>query len=318
MRYTKLGRAGVEVSRVCLGCMNFGPVADESTSFAIMSDALERGVNFFDTANVYGGRGKTEELMGRWFAEDGRRRDEIVLATKVYGRMGEGVNDEGLSAYTIRKACEDSLRRLQTDRIDLYQMHHVDRSVRWEEIFEAMERLRDEGKILYYGSSNFAAWNITEAVVEAKHRGALGLVTEQSLYNLTKRDIELEVAPACKRFGVGILPWSPLGGGVLAGTSEKGDRRSRPEAKKNAERHADRIAKYEALCEELGEPPAKVALAWTLANPAVTAPIIGPRTLEQLESGVAAVDLELSQETLDKLDEIFPGPGNQAPEAYAW
>lgn len=323
MQYANLGRTGLRVSRLCLGTMNFGPQTSEADSFAIMDRALELGVNFFDTANRYGGHlgaGVTEEIIGRWLAQGGGRREKIVLATKVYGPMGDGPNDRGLSAYHIRRACEDSLRRLQTDHIDLYQMHHVDRSTPWEEIWQAMEQLVREGKVLYVGSSNFAGWHIAQANSIAAARNFMGLVSEQSLYNLSARMIELEVLPACRAYGVGVIPWSPLGGGLLGGVLQKisEGRRASERMQQQIERRRNQLEAYEGFCRELGEQPADVALAWLLHNPVVTAPIIGPRTIEQFEGSLRALEIELNDEQLARLDEIWPGPGGQAPEAYAW
>ena len=184
MEYTHLGRTGLRVSRLCLGTMNFGPFASESESFAMMDRALELGVNFFDTANVYGrrkGQGVTEQIIGRWLAQGSGRREKIVLETKVYGGMGDLPNESKLSAYHIRRACEESLRRMQTDHIDLYQMHHIDRATPWEEIWQVMEQLVQAGKIIYVGSSNFAGWHIARANEIAKARNFMGLVSEQSL-----------------------------------------------------------------------------------------------------------------------------------------
>lgn len=323
MQYTNLGRTGLNVSRLCLGTMNFGPHTEEEDSHAIMDAALEQGINFFDTANVYGweqGKGVTEQIIGRWLAQGGGRRDNIVLATKVYGKMGEGQNDRRLSAYHIRKACEDSLRRLQTDRIDLYQMHHVDRDTPWEEIWQAMELLVQQGKVLYVGSSNFAGIDIVEAQCSAKTRHFMGLVSEQSLYNLTARTIELEVIPACRRMGLGLIPWSPLAGGLLAGALEKESqgRRSSERTLKEIEKKRSQLRSFETFCRDLGEEPANVALAWQLHNPVVTAPIIGPRTMEQMEESLKALEIILSDEHMVRLNEIWPGPGGEAPEAYAW
>jgi aryl-alcohol dehydrogenase-like predicted oxidoreductase len=320
---TYLGRTGLKVSRFCLGTMNFGPRTSEEDSHAIMDRALELGVNFFDTANVYGhkkGEGITEQIIGRWLAQGGGRREKIVLATKVYNEMGDGPNDRGLSAYHIRRACEGSLRRLQTDHIDVYQMHHVQRETPWEEIWQAMEQLVREGKVLYVGSSNFAGWHITRAQCAAQKRDFMGLVSEQSLYNLNARTVELEVVPAVREHGLGLIPWSPLGGGLLAGVLKEvsGGRRASERVQEAVEKHREQLEVYEALCDELGEQPANVALAWLLHNPVVTAPIIGPRTLEQLEGAMRALEIELSDETLGRLDEIWPGPGGEAPEAYAW
>jgi aryl-alcohol dehydrogenase-like predicted oxidoreductase len=303
--------------------MNFGRLASEPESRAMMDRALELDIDFFDTANVYGGKtgeGVTEQIIGRWLAQGGGRRERIVLATKVYGRLGDGANDRGLSAYHIKRACEGSLRRLQTDHIDVYQMHHVDRDTPWEEIWQAMEQLVREGKVLYVGSSNFAAWNIAQACCLAAQRDFLGLVSEQSLYNLAARTIELEVVPACRAFGLGLIPWSPLAEGLLGGALAKHTtgRRSASRVANAIERQRAKLEAYEGLCRGLGEKPADVALAWLLANPVVTAPIIGPRTLEQLETSTRATEIHLAAETLGRLDAIWPGPGGQAPEAYAW
>jgi aryl-alcohol dehydrogenase-like predicted oxidoreductase len=322
MQYAHLGRTGLKVSRLCLGTMNFGPLTSEADSFAIMDRALETGVNFFDTANRYGMQvhaGYTEEIIGQWLAQGGRR-ERIVLATKVYGAMGEGVNDRGLSAYHIRKACEESLRRLQTDHIDLYQMHHVERTTPWEEIWQAMEQLVREGKVLYVGSSNFAGLHIAQAQFAAEKRHFLGLVSEQSLYNLNARMIELEVIPACQTFGLGLIPWSPLAGGLLGGVLQQVQegRRASERIQQAIEKHRTQLEAYEALCTEIDESPANVALAWMLHNPAVTSPIIGPRTLAQYDETLRAAEISLAPEVLQRLDAIWPGPGGAAPEAYAW
>ncbi len=323
MQYTHLGRTGLVVSRLCLGTMNFGPETSEDDSFSIMDRALEQGINFFDTANVYGakkGEGVTEQILGRWFAQGGGRRDKVILATKVYGEMGDWPNQRRLSALQIRQACEGSLRRLRTDHIDLYQMHHIDRQTPWEEIWQAMEQLVREGKVIYVGSSNFAGWHIARANEIARSRHFLGLVSEQSLYNLTDRTVELEVLPACEAYGLGVLLWSPLAGGLLGGALQKAEagRRANSRLQAAIEKHRAQLETYEALCTELGEVPANVALAWLLANPVVTAPIIGPRTKEQLDGTLRALEIPMSKETMEKLDEIFPGPGGAAPEAYAW
>lgn len=323
MEYTYLGRTGLQVSRLVLGTMNFGPETSEKNSFNIMNKALDLGINFFDTANVYGfsaGKGTTEKIIGKWLSQDKSRRDQIVLATKVYGQMGEGVNDKKLSAYNIIKACDESLKRLQTDHIDLYQMHHVDRNTPWEEIWQAMEYLVQQGKVRYVGSSNFAAWNIAEAQCKAKERNFMGLVSEQSLYNLTERSIELEVLPAAKNFGLGVIPWSPVGGGLLAGALEKAKegRRSHERVQKRVEQYKDPLQQYEDFCKDVGEEPAVVALAWLLHQPGVTGPIIGPRTMEHLTSSTRALEIEFTEAQLEQLDQIWPGPGDQAPEAYAW
>lgn len=327
MKYSNLGRTGLKVSRLCLGTMNFGSYTNEKDSYEIMDKALELGINFFDTANVYGqinmkgiGVGETENIIGRWLSKGNNRREKIVLATKVYGKMGEGPNDKGLSAYNVRKSCDDSLKRLKTDHIDLYQMHHIDNETPWEEIWQAMEQLVREGKIIYVGSSNFAAWNIAQAQSSASIKHFMGLVSEQSLYNLSDRMIELEVIPACRAYGIGIIPWSPLKEGLLGGLLQKEDkqRSSNERIKTLIEKYYNQVKSFESFCEEIGEKPANLALAWLLNNPVVTSPIIGPRTIEQLIDGIRSLDINLSEDSLKKLDEIWPGPGGEAPKAYAW
>jgi len=323
MQYRYLGRTGLKVSPLCLGTMNFGPHTTEPDSFAIMDQALELGINFFDTANVYGwkkGEGVTEKIIGRWFAQGGERREKVVLATKVYGNMGDWPNQSGLSALHIKRACEDSLRRLKTDYIDLYQMHHIQRDTPWEEIWQAMEQLVQEGKVLYVGSSNFAGWHIAQANEIAKARHFMGLVSEQSLYNLNARMVELDVIPACEEYGLGLIPWSPLASGLLAGVLQKiaEGRRADERVQETVEKQRAQLEEWEAFCGDMGEHPADVALAWLLAQPAVTAPIIGPRTMDQLNGSLRALEIELDEEALARLDEIWPGPGGRAPEAYAW
>jgi aryl-alcohol dehydrogenase-like predicted oxidoreductase len=323
VEHTQLGRTGLLVSRLCLGTMNFGPETSEAVSHAIMDRALEDGVNFFDTANVYGwrkGTGFTEQILGRWFAKGGGRRDKVVLATKVFGSMGDWPNESRLSALNIRRACEGSLRRMQTDHIDLYQMHHVDRATPWEEIWQAMDVLVQQGKVLYVGSSNFAGWHIVRANEAARARHSLGLVSEQSLYNLAVRSVELEVLPACREYGVGVIPWSPLWGGVLGGILRKTreGRSASGQVRERLERCRPQVEAFEAFCDELGERPTDVALAWLLHQPGVTSPIIGPRTMEQFEQSLRALEVDLDDKALARLDQIWPGPGGTAPEAYAW
>lgn len=323
MEYTNLGRTGLSVSRLCLGTMNFGPFTTEEDSFAIMDKALELGINFFDTANVYGwkkGEGVTEQIIGRWFAQGGGRREKTVLATKVYGGMGDWPNQNRLSALHIRQAAEASLKRLKTDYIDLYQFHHIDRTTPWEEIWQACEVLVQQGKVLYVGSSNFAGWHIAQAQEAAKSRHFMGLVSEQSKYSLLDRMIELEVIPACESYGLGVIPWSPLAGGILGGVfgSDEGSRRRNERSQDVIKKHERALRKWETLCTKLGEQPADVALAWMLANKTVTAPIIGPRTMDQLTNSLRALEVKMTPDLLKKIDAIFPGPGGPAPEAYAW
>ena len=324
MQYTHLGRSGLLVSRIVLGTMNFGPHTSEEDSHAIMDRALDAGINFFDTANGYGGqghRGRTEEIVGRWFAKTGRR-DEVVLATKCYGStLDEDVpNFSKLSAVNVRRSAIASLRRLQTEHIDLYQMHHVDRATPWDEVWQSMDRLVTSGSIVYVGSSNFAGWHIAAANEAARARHSLGLVSEQSLYHLAARTIELEVLPAARHYGLGVIPWSPLGGGLLGGVLRKIDEGRRADAGmlKRIEEKRPQLEAWEAFCDDLGHAPGDVALAWLLHQDGVTGPIIGPRTMDQLEGALRALEITLDEAALSRLDEIFPGPGGAAPEAYAW
>ena len=322
MQYSKLGRSGLMVSRLCLGTMNFGAITSEKDSFEIMNSSLELGINFFDTANVYGGKkgeGITEKIIGKWLDEDKSRRDKIVLATKVYGEMGNLVNERYLSAYHIKKACEDSLKRMKTDHIDLYQMHHIHRDTPWDEIWQAMEQLITQGKIIYVGSSNFAGWDIATACEEARRRNLLGLISEQSKYNLFNRFIEREMIPACNYYGVGIIPWSPLEGGLLGGVLKKLDkgRRAKDEIVNKLKNNHQQIVHWENFCDEIGEEPANTALAWLLNQPGVTAPIIGPRTIQQLNESIRSLEIIFNQELLSRLDMIFP-PAGTSPQYYAW
>ncbi|MFG2371054.1 aldo/keto reductase [Streptomyces sp. NPDC048504] len=331
MKYTQLGRTGLKVSRLVLGTMNFGPQTNEPDSHAIMDAALDAGINYFDTANVYGwgeNKGRTEEIIGNWFAKSPDHRDKTVLATKMYGNMGpEGVpawpNHDKLSALNIRRAVDSSLKRLQTDYIDIYQFHHVDRATPFEEIWQAIDTLIQQGKILYVGSSNFPGYKIAQASeIAARRGGTIGLVSEQCLYNLAERRAEMEVIPAAQEYGLGVIPWSPLQGGLLGGVIKKevsGGRRASGRAADTLANPTSRaqIQAYEDLLDKHGIEPGEAALAWLLTRPGVTGPIVGPRTAEQLESALRAVELELSEEILTSLDEIFPGPG-PSPEAFAW
>ncbi|MEU1480042.1 aldo/keto reductase [Streptomyces sp. NPDC005760] len=330
MKYTQLGRTGLKVSRLVLGTMNFGPHTDEAASHAIMDAALDAGINFFDTANVYGrgeNKGRTESIIGNWFAKGGERRDKVVLATKVYGTMGAAgeawPNHEKLSAVNIRRAVDASLKRLRTDYIDLYQFHHIDRDTPFEEIWQAIDVLVQQGKILYVGSSNFPGYKIAQAnEIAARRGGTIGLVSEQCLYNLYERRAEMEVIPAAREYGLGIIPWSPLHGGALGGVLKKeieGGRRGEGLAAGNMSGPdvRARIQAYEDLLDKHGLEPGEAALAWLLTRPGVTGPIVGPRTAEQLESALRSIELDLSEELLAGLDDLFPGPG-PSPEAFAW
>ncbi len=323
MKYTHLGRSGLSVSRLCLGTMNFGPHTAEADAHGIMDQAHDAGLNFFDTANAYGGsdrRGWTEEIIGRWLGRGGGRRERTVLATKVYGTMGDWPNDSKLSALNIRRALDASLKRLHTDFIDLYQFHHVDRDTPWDEIWQAVDTAVQQGKILYAGSSNFAGWHIASAQEAAARRPVTGLASEQSIYNLMQRSVEREVIPAAQHYGLGLLPWSPLHGGLLGGVLQNqhdGVRRLGGRAAEALAGSHDAVAAFESFAAELGHAPGDVALAWLLHQPAVTAPIIGPRTAAQLDDGLRALNISLDGAALSRLDEIFPGP-KTAPEDYAW
>ena len=336
MEYARLGRTGCKVSRLCLGTMNFGQETEEKDSGMIIESALELGINFWDSANVYGGvsnHGATETILGRWFKDHPSQRENVVLATKYYCRADDRVNNRGASAFHIRAACEASLKRLQTDHIDLYQMHHVDRDCPWEEVYQALDVLIQQGKVIYAGTSNHAGWHISAACESARRLNMLGIVSEQSKYSLACRHVELEVLPACRHYGVAVIPWSPLGGGMLAGAFDsKGGvrRRADPIVKITESRHHQLVA-WEALCKELGEEPANVAIAWMLQVPGITAPIIGPRTLGHLTGSLRALEIKLDSETLARIDTIWPPAGlpevqhassspykHEAPEAYAW
>jgi aryl-alcohol dehydrogenase-like predicted oxidoreductase len=326
MTYAHLGRSGLLVSGIALGTMDFGYLLDESSSFDVMDAAVDAGINHFDTADVYGGPqtpdiamgyGVSEEVIGRWLQRSGRR-DEIVLATKAYQPMGLGPNDRRLSAYHLRRACEASLRRLQTDHIDLYQMHHVDRATPWEEIWQAMEQLVREGKVTYVGSSNFAAWDIALAQCAANARHFLGITSEQCLYNLAKRAVEIELVPALRTLRVGLIAYSPLHAGLLAGAVAAVDAGSASdELRQRVEPLRDQLDAYETLCREISAKPADVALAWLLHNPAVSTALVGARSVEQLEANLGCLALHLEPAVLQRLDDIWPGPG-EAPQVYAW
>lgn len=326
MEYTYLGRTGLRVSKLCLGTMNFGVDTDEAESFRIMDEALDAGITFFDTANIYGwgeNAGLTETIIGKWFAQGGQRREKVVLATKVFEPISnpvDGPNDvKGLSLYKIRRHLEGSLRRLQTDHVELYKMHHIDRRTPWEELWEAFETIVRQGKADYIGSSNFAGWQLVKAQAAAKERKFMGLVVEQHKYSLLNRIPELEVLPAARDLGLGVVAWSPLDGGMLGGRALKSGGEGRTDRmKERIEQHRSQLERFSALCAELGEKESNVALAWVLANPDLTAPIIGPRTIDQLKDALRAVEISLEASVLAELDAIFPGPGGEAPEAYSW
>ena len=321
MKYRQLGRSGLRVSELCLGTMNFGPRTSPVESFDILNTAVEAGINFVDTADQYGGHlgvGTTETLLGQWLAQDRSRRDRIVLATKVHEPMSDDITDRGLSARHIQKACDASLKRLQVDHIDLYQMHHIDRATPIDEIWQAMDRLRSQGKITYVGSSNFPGWKIAQANERAMAGRQLGLVSEQSLYNLVERRVELEVLPACLDYGVGLIAWSPLAGGLLAGPSlDEAGRRSAENITRAAAGRGRQLTEFTTLCASLGKSPGIIGIAWLLHQKGLSSAIIGPRTLAQFHGLLEAPEVELDATILERLDEIFT-PCGAAPEAYAW
>ncbi len=347
MKYTTLGTAGAKVSKLCLGTMNFGSSTDKQESFSIMDFAIENGINFFDTADFYGtpaGKGITEEIVGEWFKTSGNR-DRTVLVTKAYATMGRmEINDRGNSAYHLRRACNDSLKRLQTDHIDVYMLHHYDRGFRFsaelanigqteefdlvpsrsgslaptfDETLEALERLKQQDKITYIGTANFPAWGIAHFNGVAKLKGMSGTAVEQCCYNLNTRNAEIEILPACRELGVGVMNYSPLAGGVLGGF-KAATKRSRFDPNSLDPKLIEKMKNLDKLCEEIGENPSDVALAWCLNNPDITSVILGPRTKVQLENSLRAVDIALPIDFTQKLDEIFKGPGKEAPEYYAW
>ena len=332
MQYRYMGKANVRVSTICLGTMHFGPKTEEKEAFAIMDRALDMGINFFDTANVYGGSGRTEEIIGRWLHQGGGRRERVVLATKVYGQMvpGETVppNEErGISLYKVRRHVEDSLRRLKTDHIDLYQVHHIDRHISPAEYWTTFDTLVADGKVLYTGTSNFPGWGLAKYQMAAEQRGSIGIVSEQAQYNLLSRYPELEVIPAAQEFGIGIMVYMPVAGGLLTGKAQfvPGSRTQSVENEYGiGPRLYEQLAQFSELCREIGESEHVVATAWTLANPGVYSAIVGVRTLAHLDGLDRASELRLSDETLARLNEIFhinsgrPLRSGPAPEAFAW
>lgn len=331
MKYKPLGRTGMYVSRLCLGTMEFGTLTSEKEAFKIMDRALELGINFFDTADVYGHEfgehradcyyGKTEEIIGKWFKLGGGRRESVILCTKSYCAMGnpyDGPNNrDGLSTYIIRRRLEDSLRRLQTDHIELYMMHRLDRNVGWDELWDAYYRAYLQGKIDYVGSSCLGAHDLVIAQNAAKERHLMGLVAEQHHYSLLKRQAEMELLPAAEKLGIGIMIWSPRASGRLTCKSL----RNETEANSRTARHVIddalrvKLTAYSNLCQEYGYKEADVAVAWLLQHSAITCPIIGARTLEHLDCVETIINMQLDDEFNRRLDEIFPGPGI-APDSY--
>lgn len=321
MQYKNLGESGLKVSNLCLGTMTFGEAddksfmhqvgCDEATAFGIMNRALEAGLNFFDTADVYGQDGLTERVLGRWFQRDGKR-DQVVLATKFRFRMAPGPNGTGASRLRIVRAVEESLRRLQTDRIDLYQIHMQDLDTPEEETLRALDDLVRAGKVLYLGASNYAAYRLVESLAISQHRGLERFVALQVEYSLVERGIERELMPAAQRWNLGIMPWSPLAGGFLSG---KYQRHQAAPAGTRLEKWRDRYDRFDkernwtildavnAIAQESSASAAAVSLAWLLAKPQVASVIFGARSLAQLEDNLKAAELRLSPEQLRRLDE---------------
>lgn len=332
MKYTRMGRTGLFVSKICLGTANFGTgkssgagdwgVVDEAGAFRIMDYALDCGINFFDTANVYGGietRGLTETIIGRWFSQGGNRREKVVLGTKV-GRVFEksdldGPNNvEGLSIYKIRRHVEASLKRLQTDHLELIQMHKADPVTGWDEIWEAFEGLVRSGKVDYVGSSNHDAWQIMKAQEEARRRNFMGLANEQHLYTPLSRSAELELLPMAKDQGIGITIYSPLFRGFFGiDAFHPENREMNTESKRLFERYRSQAESYSKLCRELGETEANVTLAWELSRPEITSVIVAPTCIEDLSSLLRCVDIVLDEDVLKRIDEIFPPMVDASP-----
>ncbi len=322
MDYRTLGRTGVQVSPLCLGCMNFGDDADEEASFAIIDQAMEAGVNFLDTADVYS-RGISETIVGRALARDGKR-DRVFLATKGYNKMDDAdPNAWGSHRFHLVKACEDSLRRLGTDHIDLYQIHRPKSSIPIDETLRALDDLVHAGKVRYIGTSTFAAWQLVESLWASKELHLNRFVCEQPPYNLLDRRIERELLPFCRTYGVGVIPWAPIAGGLLSGKYRLGQ--TRPVGARyekgafNSRDNDDALAaleKYLPFCEGRGVAPAQMALAWCLAQPGVTSPIVGPRTAEQMGDYIKALEITVTDEDAQALDAIFP-PGTHVSNYYA-
>ena len=334
MEYAKLGRSNMTVSKICLGTMHFGSRATEEESHLVLDEAVRMGINFIDTANVYGGdagRGRSEEIIGNWLATRPGIRDDIVLATKVYhamGDLGPAREEAGFSAYKVRKHLADSLRRLQTDRIDVYQIHHIDERVSAEELWGTYERLVARGDVLYAGSSNFSGWGLTKAQLQAWQRGFVGFVSEQTQYNLLSRVPEMEVLPAAQDLGIGVIVYMPVAGGLLTGKTESvdGSRTRQVEEEYGLRIGPDntQFRDFSALCRDLGEPEHVVATGWVLQHPAVSSAIVGIRSVEQLAGLERAAALTIAPEVMDRLDLIFDinhgrriGPG-RSPQAHAW
>ena len=325
MEYRSLGRTGAQVSALCLGCMNWGDPnsgTSEEDSIRIMHRAIDAGINFFDTADVYS-RGISETITGKALAQNGRR-DRVFLATKVYNKMDDiDPNAWGSHRYHIMKACEDSLRRLGTDHIDLYQMHRPKSSIPIDETLRALDDLIRQGKVRYIGTSTFGAWQLVESLWAAKELGLNRFICEQPPYNLLDRRIERELLPCCRTYGIGVIPWAPIAGGLLTGKYRLNQPRpqgARYEKGAFANRDNDRalakVEEYLHYCEGRQVAPAHFALAWCLAQTGVTSPIIGPRTMEQMEDYLKALDVTITEEDSKQMDAIFE-PGTHVSNYYS-
>ncbi|MFZ1991358.1 MAG: aldo/keto reductase [Alphaproteobacteria bacterium] len=311
MQYVNMGSTGLKVSRICLGCMSFGSGMDwmisEDDSKAIVKRALDAGINFYDTADVYS-RGQSEEILGRALKGFGVARDKVVIATKLFGAMGDDINQKGLSRKHVMHAVDDSLRRLGTDYIDLYQIHRFDRETPIEETLEALTDVVKAGKVRYIGASSMWAWQLAKMLFTADMKGYARFVTMQNHYNLLYREEEREMVPLCRDQGVGLIPWSPLAGGRVAGSRQAGTVRSKSPMARNAySRPSDErvIDAVNSVAAQRGVNAAEIALAWLLAQPAVTAPIVGITKLAQLEDPIKAVETKLTADELKALGEHY-------------
>lgn len=333
MQYEKLGPTNLRVSRIGLGTMTFGVTTTEKEAHRILDQAVELGINLIDTSNDYGKPvwGLSESIIGKWLSNSPAKRDKIVLATKVYQEkpVPRFVNEEaGLSAYKIQKQIEESLQRLNTDHIDLYQLHHIDRNISGEELWGTLARLMDQGKVIYSGSSNYNGWGLAKHHIEAKQQQQLGFVSEQTMYNLICRYSELEVIPCAQAFNIGILAYMPLAGGILAGGERQMQNSRASEVMKwyglDEKAYGSRLAQYHAFCNELHIPYNAMAIAWTLSKPQVTSTIVGIRTTTQFDGIIDALSAGLSEQNIAYLEQLFPiSAGKQlrdlsTPEAYAW
>ncbi|MDX1437895.1 MAG: aldo/keto reductase [Anaerolineales bacterium] len=316
MEYRNLGRTGLKVSPLCMGTMQFGWTADEETSFAVLSESYEAGINFIDTANVYSRwvegnpGGVSEEIIGRWIKASAVPRDQLIIATKVRGRMGDGPNDEGLSRVHILHQVEESLRRLETDYIDLYQTHSYDDNTPIDETLSALDDLVRTGKVRYIGCSNYPAWRLMESLWVADSLNLSRYDCIQPHYNLAhRREFEAELQKVCEKFGIGVIPYSPLAGGFLTGKYRRGgdtpdsDRQVMVRRRYFNERGWKTLDALIEVADELeGASPSQVAIAWLLSNPVVTSPIVGPRNLEQLQDNLDSLQISLSQDQVRRLE----------------